>query len=536
MERLRAILVDDENFTRMGLLKLIDWEGCGFRVVGEADNGEDALELIRRTSPDLVVTDIRMPVMDGLELIHRTAEKDGVPPAFIIVSGYDDFKYAQQAVRYGVHDFILKPIDEVEFAATLRKLSDRLAREKEERRRAESGLTGAAIEALILGESDDISEAEWRRKLSLAPGEGVRYALAELNDRHSWREPDVRTPTLAKFKERIREALRALPGSEEEERPFWLHEHRNRIGILITDRMLHPFGGDEGRFGAELRKALGELGDDTWLYVGSPVAQPTELRLSYETARQALQYKFAIEGGPVLVFGHLRGIDLLHTAVDAELIGRIVEQIEEQGPGRIEDAVDRLFRYIRERRFAPEAVKMCIQQCAIALIRTIRNMEGDENGLASLKPIVGWYDLHLTPEELRRLLTNFARESAALIEKLRGEQAMGGIQKIKAYIDAHYRENINLKSIATRFYLNPAYLGQLFKKTYGVYFNDYLLLLRIQEAKKLLRQTDLRIYEVAERVGFGSADYFVTQFEKQEGMTPTEYRGRLTRHGRRADA
>ncbi len=127
----RAILVDDEVFTRKGLLKLIDWEACGFQVIEEADNGEDALERIERLKPDVVITDIRMPVLDGLELIGQIMANGIVNPYFIIVSGYDDFNYARQAVRYGVHDFILKPIDEVEFSDALVRLSERLQADRE---------------------------------------------------------------------------------------------------------------------------------------------------------------------------------------------------------------------------------------------------------------------------------------------------------------------------------------------------------------------------------------------------------------------
>ncbi|MBW7459667.1 response regulator, partial [Paenibacillus sepulcri] len=162
-----VILVDDEVFTRKGLMKLIDWEACGFQVVDEADNGEDALELIRRLRPDLVITDIRMPVLDGMELIRRIVEENEASPVFIIISGYDDFKYAQQAVRYGVHDFIVKPIDEHEFSDALRKLNDRLGRLREERVRHDRLLSGAMIESLILGEADDSFIAEWEQRLML---------------------------------------------------------------------------------------------------------------------------------------------------------------------------------------------------------------------------------------------------------------------------------------------------------------------------------------------------------------------------------
>jgi Response regulator containing CheY-like receiver domain and AraC-type DNA-binding domain len=129
--------------------------------------------------------------------------------------------------------------------------------------------------------------------------------------------------------------------------------------------------------------------------------------------------------------------------------------------------------------------------------------------------------------ELKGLFTEFLHEAAAYLAELRNEQSKGGIERIKKYIEANYTENISLKSIAGKFYMNSVYLGQLFRKTYGIYFNDFLLQIRIGEAKKLLRQTDLRMYEIAEKVGFQNADYFVTQFEKLEKVTPTDYRNKL---------
>lgn len=141
---------------------------------------------------------------------------------------------------------------------------------------------------------------------------------------------------------------------------------------------------------------------------------------------------------------------------------------------------------------------------------------------------MNWQDMNLSLGELQRLFTAFAEESGRYIGVLRKDCQQGGIQHIRAYIEQHAAENISLKSIAARFYMNPVYLGQLFRKTYGVYFNEFLLKLRVQEAKRLLRQTDLRIYEIAERVGFGSSDYFVTQFEKMAHATPSEYRNSLS--------
>lgn len=154
-------------------------------------------------------------------------------------------------------------------------------------------------------------------------------------------------------------------------------------------------------------------------------------------------------------------------------------------------------------------------------------MGGNDEGLQQLKELAqqsheGW-NLRLLKDAFLIAL----EEAEDYVSHLRMERSKGDISKIKRYIDANYTENINLKSIAALFYMNPVYLGRLFRKSYNQYFNDYLLNLRIHEAKKLLRQTDLRMYEVAARVGFQNADYFVTQFEKLVKLSPTEYRNLL---------
>lgn len=248
----RAILVDDEVFTRKGLMKLIDWKACGFQIVDEADNGEDALSLIKRVRPDVVITDIRMPVLDGLELIRRIVDESEASPVFIIISGYHDFKYAQQAVRYGVHDFIVKPIDENEFSDTLRKLNERLNRERLERIRNERLITGAMIESLILGEAEDDFVAEWEQRLMLRKSDRLFYLFAELNDNHP-RLPSEAQLSLARFKELVQQELLYLTDGDQS---IYLHEHRNRIGILVHDRILASFEGDIAVFADKLRAKL----------------------------------------------------------------------------------------------------------------------------------------------------------------------------------------------------------------------------------------------------------------------------------------
>lgn len=350
----KVLLVDDEVFVRKGLRNLINWNACGFEICGEAENGTEAFNWITKNRPELVITDIRMPVLGGLELISKVTETGMDAVSFIILSGYGDFKYAQQAVRYNVHDYILKPIDEEELKSALLKLSEQLRFTRE---------------------------------------------------------------------------------------PLTYVEADRSLVLLVTERM------EEN---------------------------------------------------------------------DAEAVRRAVEQ---------------LIKELQAKRMAAEAVGRTVARLIASVTETIIGMNGNPDELKTLDGVSSWNAHADGLDTLRQRLTGFSLEGAALIGELRRDKLQGSILKIKSHIEGHFRENISLRSIAGQYYMNPVYMGQLFRKTYGLYFNEFLLGLRIREAKKLLRQTELRIYEVAEKAGFSSSNYFVTQFEKLERMTPSDYRNRLLGNG-----
>jgi two-component system, response regulator YesN len=264
-----------------------------------------------------------------------------------------------------------------------------------------------------------------------------------------------------------------------------------------------------------------------FLYAGSPVNRLQDIHQSYACAKEAVLHKYIHDDSGIVVYEEGQMPALHYRTICQDLLDRLLEQVEELRLEELRTTVDDLFRSFREECYAPEAMKMSLHQCVLSMVRVIQNMQGNERSLQSLESMMNWQDMNLSLGELQRLFTAFAEESGKYIRALRKDCQQGGIQHIRTYIEQHAAENISLKGIAARFYMNPVYLGQLFRKTYGVYFNEFLLKLRIQEAKRLLRQTDLRIYEIAERVGFGSSDYFVTQFEKMVHATPTEYRNSL---------
>ncbi|KUP23560.1 response regulator transcription factor [Paenibacillus sp. DMB5] len=517
-----ALIVDDELFVRKGLIKMIDWERSGYVVSGEADNGEDALAMIREHKPDLVVTDIRMPVIDGIGLI-RAAVLEKLDTEFIIVSGYNEFEYARQAVRYGAFDYVLKPIDQEDFEKTLGKLKERLEEKERHKARTQVGLDQSWIEALIRGEENVLSDAAWK-----APWEGeavqtFTYALLEWNDILPWNGYIL--PAKDMLRKGIREAVHAASGTVFE--PV-LYEHHQTYGLVVPDLYARSFGGDTGAFLAELAGRIGTAFSCPFrIYAGPGVPSLKDIKHSYLGAKEVQQHKYLIPAQSVIAYEDISGRVLNYRHLEDELYRKLIDAVEENDEKMLVEQINHLFHFMQEKSFSPEAMKAAVTQCVLGILKSIQTLEGDEKELAYLEAAVGWYDRNITLGEITRIFTLFAREAAGLLGQLSQNQCKGGIQKIKCYVDEHYHESITLKEIAARFYMNSAYLGQLFKKTYGSYFNEYLQQLRITEAKRLLRQSDMRIYEIAQKVGFSNADYFVTQFEKLEQMTPTEYRNRI---------
>jgi len=516
-----VLLVDDEQFVRMGLRNLIDWESCGYQVIGEADNGEDALDMIEQSRPELVITDIRMPVLDGLELIRRVSEESSLPTKFIILSGYDEFKYAQQAMRYGVSDFILKPVDQDELQTILSRVKRQIAKDQLISKKTDTIWASAVFEALLKGETSNKNIEEWERTLNINGADSIFYVFIEVNNENIVQGDAEKVSPNGELSDLLSQTISGIIGYKQ---PVFLYQHGNRYGMIATDKILSLFSEDMEIFATALQTQLSQkIGRTVRVYVGVPVKNLSEFSEAYATAEEALQYKFAYPEGPIL-YQKVSAYPLQYIELDSSLYKELMESIEENDAAGIRETVGRIFTVFQEQRFAPEAVKTSINRCVFGVTRYIRELNGNENKLKSLQPMIGWLSLNITLKELERIFYAFMMEAANYIALICKEKAMGPIHKIKDYIDSHFCENISLKSLGSVFYMNPVYLGQLFKKTYGTYFREYLLNLRVNEAKRLLRQTDLCIYEIAERIGFDNPEYFVTQFEKIVQMTPTEYR------------
>lgn len=514
----KVLLVDDELFIRKGIKSLIDWEKCGFEVVSEADNGEDAFDIIKNTSPDLVITDIRMPILDGLELIKRVVESDFYTPKFIIISGFNDFKYAQHAIRYGVQDFILKPIDQDEMEDALQKLAQSLREEENQNLKQELLRSQAMFEELLLGSASLEVIELYKKELKLEEGNTHNYVLLEVYEETSSSIEDT------KIRDEVQRAV-----AEVLDYTVPVHEHSAKnFGFIINSKeMVGSHGRLEGLI-KKLSDAFSSLQIGAFsIYVGSSFTEIQSVKESFETAKQASLFKFIYKDNEPVFYETIKDIRVNYSEIDHEQFSLLMEYMEENDMEHIQAFIDRMFIEFQEKYYAPEAVKGAINHSVQRVIKTLKSMEENEQDYSAYYTMLPWNRFNLSQTDLKKQFTTYIIDSTTRIHQLRKEHVKGDIHKIKAYTEKHFHENISLKGIAAKFYINPVYMGQLFKKTYGIYFKEFLLDIRIKEAKKLLRQTNQRVYEIAEKVGFGSTDYFVTQFEKMEGMSPTEYRNQI---------
>lgn len=512
---LRVLLVDDETFFRQGLRAIVDWQACGYEVIGEEDNGEDAFHFIVKERPDVVITDIRMPEVDGLELIHKVVQEEKLNTKFIIVSGYDEFKYAQQAVRYGVCDFLLKPIDEAGLEETLQQLAESIHRES---RQQEKSITHQNQELLSQLEHTSLTDEQLidiYKRLGLNHDSDHYFVLMEYHFTAESRKQELLGYNQLQHMVHTIQAL--LPDISMK----LIFPQRGQLGIIVPHSFFHKHSSIE-MLARQLYNRLA-VNQELYIFYSDKCTGVHFLPKSYREALHASQFKY-IDDRVLFDYAQLKQLDLRTIMLPSESYKDLLHEIESNDEERIEQELDALLEQFGKQRCSVEAIKATIHKLVADCLHIVQTMQIDKERLSHLHELIGWESTYMNRTTLRELLLSFALDCSRCIAEERKEMAKGGIQRIKKYIDQHYAEPISLKSIAAHFYINPVYLGQLFKKNYQLYFNEYLLQLRIQEAKKLLRQTDLKIYEVAERVGFSHPEYFVSQFEKHEKLSPTAYR------------
>ncbi|WP_018752441.1 response regulator [Paenibacillus sanguinis] len=503
----KVLLIDDEPWALEGL-QMIDWEELGFHVCGTCSNGVQGLKLMDELGPDLVMVDIHMPVMDGLEMIQAWRKSGRQDTKFVILTGYSDFEYARKALKCRVSRYLLKPLDEEQTYLEIRAIQQELREERAQlqiskaaRREKERLLIKEQLTANVLSQPDR-AELE---SLSL---------LAEY-----WNVGVIRAPK--------REMVRIRPATAKSasgRSPMYLVQLRPDIFCLVFGWCEHQKA-REGECMEALARCL--AGCRAWISigVGQPVGSLMEIETSFRTAVDALIHTFYESGkNRIMYYADVKEREFQSCYQQTELLERILEAFRVLDATDYEEAVDWIDHSFREASIYPnEARKIIIyllHEISMYMSGQMKQAAGPSPRLFDIPNL----DEALTFDELIGMLRSCGRVCFDWLLQETSAEAQGIVQDINEYIGAHFRERLTIKRLAERFFLHPAYLGQLLMRKNGVNFHEYLHHLRIEEASRLLRSHHYKNSEVAELVGYTSYQYFLQQFEKRLGMSPNEYK------------
>ena len=470
-------IADDETKIRQGIRRLIDWETLGFSFIGEASNGEDALRFILDKNPDVTLLDIRMPRLSGLD-VARLARADGYRGIIIILSGYSDFKYAQEAMRYDVKYYISKPVDEDELTDYLKKVTDELSvREKHT----------SAIEYFSEKARDGILS-------------------------------DVLTGS-SRISDQDLKELGLLSGCYQAA----IYEKYSHNAAAVSYR----FSDFVERFEREVKPQKGSPLDSLFITYGHVVYRPEEITESYQEALFLLKMRFYCDQGQ-------------HTFGYHQLPARRTS-LTSAGIGALQEYQDRLLGYIQtlNREMVAESLDSLREQIYLssAPIEEIRLFLIDLylQVKESIRYHYHTFDIPFPPNSwavdfintryyLYEIITFLSEQAEMIMRSLGTTSRESTLENVIHYIQHNYMSSLKLERIAPLFGYNSAYLGKLFTQKMGMNFTAYLDQVRIDASMELLRDGSLKVYEIAEKVGYSNVDYFHTKFKKIVGESPAEYR------------
>lgn len=540
MNEIKVFLVEDEMVIRRGIKNSIDWEKEGYIFCGEASDGELAYPMIIKEKPDILITDIRMPFMDGLELC-KLVKKELPNIKILILSGYDEFDYAKEAIRLGVTEYLLKPISSGKLLEALNGVSESIRREKEDKdlvrkcmeemRENTEHEKQKFFEQMIAGNLSMADALETGKKYEMNLSAGMynlllfRFTLGEEN-RKSGELLGEAEYAIEKLTERLEYVFEFQRGVE-----GWAFLLMADNEEQMSERV------------KELSKVLEEIMKNysTIAYfggIGQPVARLRELEESFREAERALAARFTMELNRIISVEDIRMAQNVDTLDDIEItsFGEIektrtmLEKFLNNGAeDEIDEFVDVYINELPEENLKSVLMRQyIIMDAYIVMMSFCEKIEGIEGEMqAQSEELKNSMKTIQTLEEIKNYIRMLLKKIIGVRDTISGRRYSDIIEIAKDQIRKTYMsDEISLNTIAAEVGMSPSYFSSIFSKEMGKTFVEYLTEIRMDRAKELLMCSSMKNSEIGYEVGYKDPHYFSYIFKKTQNCTPKEFRAR----------
>lgn len=540
MNEIKVFLVEDEMVIRRGIKNSIDWEKEGYIFCGEASDGELAYPMIIKEKPDILITDIRMPFMDGLELC-KLVKKELPNIKILILSGYDEFDYAKEAIRLGVTEYLLKPISSGKLLEALNGVSESIRREKEDKdlvrkymeemRENTEHEKQKFFEQMIAGNLSMADALETGKKYEMNLSAGMynlllfRFTLGKENRKSEelLGEAEYAIEKLTERLEYVFEFQRGVEG--------WAFLLMADNEEQMSERV------------KELSKDLEEIMKNysTIAYfggIGQPVARLRELEESFREAERALAARFTMELNRIISVEDIRMAQNVDTLDDIEITSfgeiektrTILEKFLNNGAeDEIDEFVDVYINELPEENLKSVLMRQyIIMDAYIVMMSFCEKIEGIEGEMqAQSEELKNSMKTIQTLEEIKNYIRMLLKKIIGVRDTISGRRYSDIIEIAKDQIRKTYMsDEISLNTIAAEVGMSPSYFSSIFSKEMGKTFVEYLTEIRMDRAKELLMCSSMKTSEIGYEVGYKDPHYFSYIFKKTQNCTPKEFRAR----------
>ena len=520
------IIADDEPFICGMLEKLINFDALGLTLLECVNDGQTLETRIKELHPDVVLTDISMPRQDGLDVIRKTREQ-GITCRFVIISGYQQFEYAYNALKYDVDDYLLKPVEQAELNRVLKKICGEIASSSfndvsQERTRLHTYLVEWGIHRELRNDGLTLEEINETYQTSFQRG-AFRFAMMKLDFTRdeAQRKEDV-SSIIAKLRSLALQQLQACCSE------IVFAGRRDRVTLLLNY---------DGAREAALNTKLTELhartrhivelfrGINLTLCVGTSVPRICQCEQAYQSCQRALwlrvQYGidrviFEDSFEDVPFGGYRRRIDEMRQALERAYLSMDSQALQTQ--------LDAFFALPVPVLCGTEAMEFLYGELAHLSQRCGDVTRDPIRAKGLLTECLGDMEMQTTFRDCRAAASRGAGRFLSLMAEFVRDKNAKPVLRATAYIESHYAERITLETMADLVNLNPIYFSNLFKRELGKSFTEYLTEYRMKKAKELLRMSNQNINEIADTLGYSDARYFSKAFKKEVGIKPTDYR------------